>query len=158
MILFVENVDHGDEKRGVEGIIVSERGQIALGRIAYWAAWVEATLQWVTLDLLRNLGPAGVALTKGRTAGQLIELCRALLSEGHPEPEGLSQALHQAKVALERRNQVLHSAIGGAVSLPEDKLVALWGRKGTARVVHESEFDAVAEELFSAVEALRLYV
>lgn len=148
-----------EEAWTVDRIIVSERGQIALGRIAYWAAWVETTLEWVSLELLRELGPARNAITTGRTAGQLVELCRALLAEGVDAPEGLADALTRAKTSLERRNQVLHSAIGGALMRPgEDKMVALRSRRRGSRVVHESEFDAVAEELFQASQALAPYI
>lgn len=143
----------------VDSIIVSEAGQMAMGRIAYWAAWVETKLDWVTMELLIDLGPARRAITKGRTAGQLVELCRALIDAGHPEPEGLSDALSKAKSALEQRNQILHSAIGGALMEPgETGLVALWGRKGSSRIVHEDEFAAVAQALFDASEALTPFV
>lgn len=132
---------------------------MALGRIAYWAAWVESTLGWVSLGLLQDLGPAGKAITNGRTAGQLIELCRGLLDAGHPEPDGMREVLSQVKAALENRNRILHSAIGGALVKPgEAESVVLWGRKGTSRVVPESEFDAVAEELFQANMALSNYL
>ncbi len=132
---------------------------MALGRIAYWAAWVEAKLAWVALELMIELGPPRKAIVQGRTAGQVIELCRALLDAGIAEPEGVRDALALAKSALDRRNQILHSAIGGALMSPgEEGLVALWGRKGASRVAHESEFDQVAEELFRASEALSPYV
>ena len=71
--------DAVEESWTVESIIVSERGQMALGRIAYWAAWVEAKLAWVALELMIELGPPRKAIVQGRTAGQVIELCRALL-------------------------------------------------------------------------------
>lgn len=130
-----------------------------MGRIAYWPAWVEMSLEWVTLELMRELGPARRAITRGRSAGQLIELCRSLIQEGVEAPVGLDASLAMAKAALERRNQVLHSAIGGALMLPgEERLVALWGRKGSSRVVHENEFDSVAEDLFQASQALGPYI
>jgi len=151
--------DKAEDAWTVESIIVSERGQMALGRIAYWAAWVEAKLAWVALELTRDLGPSRTAIVQGRTAGQVIELCRGLLDAGIAEPDGVREALDRAKAALERRNQILHSAIGGALMLPDEEgLVALWGRRGGSRVVHESEFDNVAEELFRASEALDAYV
>ncbi|MFG6502516.1 hypothetical protein [Microbacterium sp. P05] len=148
-----------DEAWTVESIIVSENGQRALGRVAYWAAWVETSLTWVTVELLKDLGPARTAIAKGRTSGQLIELCRGLLEAGLEEPPGLSAVLNQAKAALDRRNQILHSAIGGALMRSDEEgLVALWSRKGASRVVHESEFDAVAQDLFEANEALGRFV
>jgi hypothetical protein len=106
-------------------------GEAAVGRIALWCAWLEQTLVDLCAELINgdNLG-IGNAVTLNMSASGMVQLAKTLIygSDSISEQNKAEAAIRlaAAKVALEKRNGVLHSAVGS--SLLEGK-TAFWNGK-----------------------------
>jgi len=136
--------------------ILSTEGLRNLGLIAYWAAWVENVLYLVALEWVASDRQTAVLLLKGKTAGFIADLMIDIVKTdrvtGSKDGAALALAIQHAVSALRSRNQVLHSAIGGAVAQGH---VALYRKDSVEpRIVPESQLDDVAMDLRAAAEKL----
>lgn len=94
-------------------------GEAAVGRIAIWAAFVEQSLVDLCASLINTNFEIGYAVTANMSASSMIQLAKKLVSESHSmSPENKAQTiavLTDAKDALEQRNKILHSTVGGSL-------------------------------------------
>lgn len=158
-----------EERLSADETVLSDEGLRALGMVAYWAALLEQTLSEAVRDCAGLSTAKTDILVEGKTAGALTAILRKFVvadapssDPDDPDPDPAERALTQerlraldlANLAITRRNQMLHSAMGGA--FPEGH-VALYTKKWKGTVVHESEIRKVADQLCDAYHAI-LYV
>lgn len=95
-------------------------GEAAVGRIALWCAWLEQSLVDLCAQLI-NADNSGIghAITANMSAAGMVQLAKTLVRESSSVSEqNKAEALvvlTDAKAALEKRNGVLHSAVGGSL-------------------------------------------
>ena len=157
-----------DEPLSADETILSDEGLKALGMVAYWSALLEQMLS----DALRDCSGLTYAktdiLVEGKTGGALINILRKFVNADAPIadpdfpgsiPDPAESALTRERLrvldlansAVGRRNQVLHSAMGGALA---DGHVALYTKKWVGVVVPESDIRKVADQLCEAYHAV----
>lgn len=157
-----------DDGLVAEQTILSDDGLKALGMVAYRAALLEQALA----DAVRECSGLTYAktdvLVEGKTAGPLVSTSRSFvnadapvrdtdISDSVPDPgesaltEERLGALNIANLAITCRNQMLHSAMGGALA---DGHVAHYTKKWQGVVVPESEIRTVADPLCAAYAAV----
>lgn len=140
--------------------VLSPAALSSLGLIAYWAAWTENSLDTVARSCL-DLDRAGAdVVLRGKTAGALCELIRSLARTDRLRSDarfdGVLDAVEAAWAALQRRNQIVHGAIGGAIG--DGDPVTVWRRDWRSSIIVTSaEFDDAARDLHVAFDGLVAY-
>ena len=122
-----------------DGTAMDTEGEAAVGRIALWCAWLEQALVDLCAKLINDDNARiGYAVTANMSASGMVQLAKTLISgtdslSEQSKAEALA-ILTDAKVALERRNGVLHSVVGG--SFVEGKAAFSNGKRKTFKVGH----------------------
>lgn len=136
---------------------LSIEGQAAVGRIAIWAAWIESGVANLVMEMVAGENRAARIVTRDLGVAKLMQLSRELVRNPHTpyseeSQEALNSVMTRAKSALEKRNKILHGAIGSAL---ESGSVAFHSRRaaptGLSNIVHvftEVELDQLSAELF----------
>lgn len=133
-------------------------GEAAVGRVAIWAAWLEASLAELTSTLLNGVNGAGSAVTNELASSKLIDLSKRLLKNKYANiPQELQDktlnAINKASAALQRRNQILHATVGGSLT---PGMTAFHSRKrpGTAQHHSVDELDVMGEQLHTSMNEI----
>lgn len=144
-------------------------GEAAVGRIALWCAWLEQGLVDLCSQLInQDKSAIGHAVTANMSASGMVQLARTLVRESYSISEQNKAAalivLADAKTALEKRNGVLHSAVGG--SLLEGKTTFWNGKRKTFKEDHPEagrqmyvhlgfeELDGIGASIFKTMDQL----
>jgi len=134
----------------VKATVLSDGAQQALGLVAYWAALLEQQMEIALIDLMFGLAhyERGRVMTRDLAATAMIQRCKALVKLETPEDAGALHALEKAATALQKRNGILHGAMGGHLS---EGMVSVRNRKlGSISEASEADILAVAEAVFDA--------
>lgn len=157
-----------DNALAADQTILSDDGLKALGMVAYWAALLEQALADAVRDCSGLTYAKTDVLVDGKTGGALIAILRKFVNadapvsdpdvpDSIPDPaesaltEERLRVLNLANLAITRRNQTLHRAMGAALS---DGHVALYTKSWKGVVVPESEIGKVADQLCEAFSAV----
>jgi hypothetical protein len=134
----------------VRATVLSDDAQQALGLVAYWAALLEQQIEIALIDLLFGLThfERGRVMTRDLTATAMIQRCKALVRLETSEDSASLDALEKAANALQKRNGILHGAMGGHLS---EGMVSVRNRKlGSISEASEADILKVAEMVFDA--------
>lgn len=144
-------ITHRDNKPWtVHTTVLSTQSQEYLGLVAYWASWLELHLEWALHDLIGELPNTDLArvLTQDLSASQIIARIRRYLSVAEIDSPHAQSSLDAASRALQKRNRVLHGAMGG--HLAPDTASLSSRRKSETSSISSQEMAAVAEQVFDA--------
>ncbi|APF34914.1 hypothetical protein [Microbacterium paludicola] len=132
----------------------------SIGRIAVWASWVELHLDDLASELIDPRYEVGRALTRGKTAGALIEQIRAVLdTSAWRETEAaelLVPLLGRARAALAERNSIFHGIVytGLTIEGARLELVISSRRNRSGRLRPACDLEAISRELHAVGNAL----